>query len=910
MVNAVENALSVERKALQAAGEVPDWYTTGGWQLFKNKYAYHGESVKSRFKTIADGLAADAPSVYPLWWNVDQFTAGKTWGDVFFEVLWNGWVVPPTPLYSNGGLPERGHTVSCSQTYMGNNLYDRYNLMTELAVLTKHAAGCSVDLSEWPCEGQALPRGGRSEGIMPIVRDILTTMNEVAQTNRRGSTAYSVNARHGDYYKVLDELYHNPESNNVGIIHDDKEIADIWLNKEPDAVKRFAKLAEVKKARGKGYITKIDHINRKLAEPFKKLGMTAKASNLCVAPETKILTDRGYQTISELDGMDVNVWNGEQWSGVTVHKTGENQKLVKVVTDIGQDLECTEYHRFFVQNNYQGFVTCKRAFELKSGDKLVKFDLPVIQGSENLEYAYDNGFFSADGTLSNGRKLIYLYHGKRELAEYFSCVERWNVGEKQLRWIGAATVGCLQQKFFVPSAEYTIQSRLSWLAGYLDGDGTVARNGTNESLQCTTINYEFAVDLQNMLQELGVNSKITKMSDAGFRSLPANNGTGDHSMYWCQESYRVLINSVDLHHLSELGLKCHRLTWQARKPQRAAGRFVQVVDVVDEGRFDDTYCFTEKHRGMGMFNGILAGNCQEVMLPVDADHTYSCVLLNYNLHKMDEWPEHLVFIGQVMSDCNITQYLRALDSVSENDKKVLQKIKRFTEKFRALGSGVMGLASWFQKKSIVWGSLDSFYENGRIFKHLNKQSLEASKWLAEVMGEPEGCKGFGIRNATRLSLPPTKSTAELCYGVSEGINPDAALVFTKMSSGGEVFRIVPELLKLMKERGVYNDFVLQSINEHKGSVQHVDWLDDHEKKVFRTAFEIDQHAIVRLASQRQKEIDQGQSLNFYFAGNATPEYQLSVYREAMLDDEILTVYYSYSTRGGDFKQPEPCEVCT
>jgi ribonucleoside-diphosphate reductase alpha chain len=582
MVNAVENALSVERKALQAAGEVPEWYTTGGWQLFKNKYSYHGESVKSRFKTIADSLAADAPNVYPSWWNVDQFTVGKTWGDVFFEVLWNGWVVPPTPLYSNGGLPERGHTVSCSQTYMGNNLFDRYNLMTELAVLTKHAAGCSVDLSEWPCEGQALPRGGRSEGIMPIVRDILTTMNEVAQTNRRGSTAYSVNARHGDYYKVLEELYHNPESNNVGIIHDDQEIKDIWINKEPSAVKRFAKLAEVKKARGKGYITKIDHINRKLAEPFKRLGMTAKASNLC----------------------------------------------------------------------------------------------------------------------------------------------------------------------------------------------------------------------------------------------------------------------------------------------------------------------------------------QEVMLPVDADHTYSCVLLNYNLHKMDEWPEHLVFIGQVMSDCNITQYLRALDNVSENDKKVLQKIKRFTEKFRALGSGVMGLASWFQKKSIVWGSLDSFYENGRIFKHLNKQSLEASKWLAEVLGEPEGCKGFGIRNATRLSLPPTKSTAELCYGVSEGINPDAALVFTKMSSGGEVFRIVPELLKLMKERNVYNDDVLQSINEHKGSVQHVDWLDEHEKKVFRTAFEIDQHAIVRLASQRQKEVDQGQSLNFYFAGNATPEYQLSVYREAMLDDEILTVYYSYSTRGGDFKQPEPCEVCT
>lgn len=906
MVNAVENALSVERKALQAAGEVPDWYTTGGWQLFKNKYAYHGESVKSRFKTIADSLAADAPSVYPSWWNVDQFTAGKTWGDVFFEVLWNGWVVPPTPLYSNGGLPERGHTVSCSQTYMGNNLYDRYNLMTELAVLTKHAAGCSVDLSEWPCEGQALPRGGRSEGIMPVVRDILTTMNEVAQTNRRGSTAYSVNARHGDYYKVLEELYHNPESNNVGIIHDEKEIADIWLNKEPDAVKRFAKLAEVKKARGKGYITKIDHINRKLAEPFKKLGMTAKASNLCVAPETKILTDRGYQAIHLLDGKMVKVWNGESWSLAAFAKTGEEQKLLKVEFSNGMSFYCTPYHRFEVlsDGHLSKRVVVKTAQELLTGDYLPRLQLPVVEGSVELDMAYVNGFFSADGCESGGRQMIQVYGEKRKLKPYLSGYYSWYDQDSR----SIASYKGLKPKFFVPDASYSVKSRLDWLAGVLDGDGCVVRNGLTDSVQLTSVDEEFLKEILLMLQTLSVSSKIKPRQDAGYQSMP--DGKGGYKDYYCQKAYRLLVPNSQLQQLLSLGLPCKRLVFRNSGRLKDASRFVTVTAVIDDGRYDDTYCFNEPVKHRGFFNGINSLNCQEVMLPVDADHTYSCVLLNYNLHKMDEWPEHLVFIGQVMSDCNITQYLRALDSVSENDKKVLQKIKRFTEKFRALGSGVMGLASWFQKKSIVWGSLDSFYENGRIFKHLNKQSLEASKWLAEVLGEPSGCKGFGIRNATRLSLPPTKSTAELCYGVSEGINPDAALVFTKMSSGGEVFRIVPELLKLMKERDVYNDFVLQSINEHKGSVQHVDWLDDYEKKVFRTAFEIDQHAIVRLASQRQKEVDQGQSLNFYFAGNATPEYQLSVYREAMLDDEILTVYYSYSTRGGDFKQPEPCEVCT
>lgn len=906
MVNAVENALSVERKALQAAGEVPDWYTTGGWQLFKNKYAYHGESVKSRFKTIADSLAADAPTVYPSWWNVDQFTAGKTWGDVFFEVLWNGWVVPPTPLYSNGGLPERGHTVSCSQTYMGNNLFDRYNLMTELAVLTKHAAGCSVDLSEWPCEGQALPRGGRSEGIMPIVRDILTTMNEVAQTNRRGSTAYSVNARHGDYYKVLDELYHNPESNNVGFLYDDKEIADIWLNKNPDAIKRFAKLMEVKKARGKGYITKIDHMNRKLAEPFKKLGMSVKASNLCVAPETKILTDQGYQAIHLLDGKMVKVWNGESWSLAAFAKTGEEQKLLKVEFSNGMSFYCTPYHRFEVlsDGHLSKRVVVKTAQELLTGDYLPRLQLPVVEGSVELDMAYVNGFFSADGCESGGRQMIQVYGEKRKLKPYLSGYYSWYDQDSR----SIARYKGLKQKFFVPDARYSVKSRLDWLAGVLDGDGCVVRNGLTDSVQLTSVDEEFLKEILLMLQTLSVSSKIKPRQDAGYQSMP--DGNGGYKDYYCQKAYRLLVPNSQLQQLLSLGLSCKRLVFRDSGQLKDASRFVTVTAVIDDGRYDDTYCFNEPVKHRGFFNGINSLNCQEIVLPVDADHTYSCVLLNYNLHKLDEWPAHLVFIGQVMSDCNITQYLRALDNVSENDKKVLQKIKRFTEKFRALGSGVMGLGSWFQKKRIVWGSLDSFYENNRIFKHINKQSLEASQWLAEVLGEPSGCEGLGIRNATRLSSPPTKSSAELCYGVSEGINPDAALVFTKMSSGGEVFRIVPELLKIMKDRDVYSDEVLQSISNQKGSVQHVDWLDETEKKVFRTAFEIDQHAIIRLASQRQAEIDQGQSLNLYLAGNATPEYTLSVHKEAMLDDQVLSLYYNYSTRGGDFKQPEPCEVCT
>ena len=611
------------KKKWLAAGEIPDWMSSNGVQLFCEKYSYNNDTYRQRIQAGADYLAANSPSVYPDWWREDAYTAGKDYAEVFFNVQWDGFVTGSTPLIANGGT-DRGMTVSCSGQYMRPTIFHSNDAVTELAVLTKYGHGTSVCIDDWPCAGTDIGDGNYSKGVMPIIKKLIAEIDEVSQGVRRGSAAYYLSIDHGDFYAVAQHLYENPDSNNVGWLISDEFIERLKAG-DKEAIARWNKVMYVRMTKGKGYICKIDNFNRTMAEAFKRDGEVFRGSNLCVAPETKILTDRGYQTISELVGQEVNVWNGEEWSSVVVKKTGENQKLVKIITDIGQELECTEYHRFFVQNDYRGVPACKRAFELKAGDKLIKFNLPVIQGTKTLEYAYDNGFFSADGTVQKNSKLIYLFHGKRDLAPHIKSVSKWNVNDDLLRWTGASKFGSLQTKFFVPSAEYSIESRLEWLAGYLDGDGTVARNGTNESLQCVTINYDFAVDVQNMLQELGVAAKITKGNEAGYREMPKNDGLGSSAMYWCKDSYRILINSVDLQHLTELGLKCHRLTWTARKPQRSASRFVQVVDVVDEGRYDDTYCFSEQKRGMGMFNGILAGNCIDMNLPSSDKLTFTCV---------------------------------------------------------------------------------------------------------------------------------------------------------------------------------------------------------------------------------------------------------------------------------------------
>jgi ribonucleoside-diphosphate reductase alpha chain len=234
-------------------------------------------------------------------------------------------------------------------------------------------------------------------------------------------------------------------------------------------------------------------------------------------------------------------------------------------------------------------------------------------------------------------------------------------------------------------------------------------------------------------------------------------------------------------------------------------------------------------------------------------------------------------------------------------------VREFTRLGRAIGLGVMGFSTYLQEKRIPYGSLEAQFLNQDIFEHLQKESLRASQWLAQEYGEPEWCKGYGVRNTHRTAVAPTKSTSLLMGGVSESVFPDPGMVFDAGSSVGDLRRIPPAIYELMKERGVYSKEALDDIVEHIGSVQHVDWLTEEEKAVFLTAFEIKQDIILRYASQRQKYICQGQSLNFYVAEDSAETEVSKLLSEAVLDENILGVYYVYSRSGVVVK--DECLAC-
>ena len=580
--------MSVDYKKLKnkwkEQGEIPSWYSTNALQFFMDKYSYQGESVKSRYETVNKMLATFAPKVYPIWWDEDEYFKGLTYEQAFNKLAWDGYAVYSTPLLANGGLTNRGLTVSCSGQHMGNSVASKAFIRGELEILIKNSHGCSMDVSHWLSEGTVYDSDGNiSSGIIPIISEMQESTEAINQGIRRGQTLFAVDALHGDFWKVASKLYLERATLNIAWIITDEFIGKL-NNGDTETILRWNKILYLRMATGKGYFTKIDTMNRNKAQVFQNLNLKVHASNLC----------------------------------------------------------------------------------------------------------------------------------------------------------------------------------------------------------------------------------------------------------------------------------------------------------------------------------------NEVNLPANDEYSFTCVIINANLTLWDSFPKHLFHVLHIMQDCNVSNYIDILNKKTGINAIFLSKVKKFTEDFRAVGTGVCGWHSLLMQKHLVYGSMESMLLNEQIFSRMQADLNEANVWLAEVLGVPEGNKRAGImlRNATTMMMPPTKSSAELSRNSpTESVNPETALIKVKESVGGDLLRINTEFLKLMKEKGMYNDSEVERIMTNKGSVQDCDWLTQHEKDVFRIAFEIPMSAHLDLCSQRQRFIDQQQSINLYFSGSDSEEYIAQIHKQALLDDNINGLYYCYSSRNGRYERSDECVVC-
>lgn len=300
--------------------------------------------------------------------------------------------------------------------------------------------------------------------------------------------------------------------------------------------------------------------------------------------------------------------------------------------------------------------------------------------------------------------------------------------------------------------------------------------------------------------------------------------------------------------------------------------------------------------------------CTEIFLHTDPDHSFVCCLSSLNLVKWEEWKDSDVVETTVrFLDAVLEEYIIKSEGVPG-----LEASRRSAIKGRAVGIGVLGWHTFLQTRMIPFDSFEAMMFNANIFRTIKTNAEKETAVLAQEKGEPEWCKGFNRRNTHLVAVAPTVSNSTISGGHSAGIEPIAANIFSQKSAKGTFIRKNKVLEQLLESLGKNTPEVWKSINEQSGSVQHLKFLADAQKEVFLTAREINQHAIVKQAAQRGKFIDQGQSVNLFFASNASPKYIHEVHLAAW--QEGLKSLYYLRTEGvlrGDLasRSKEECAAC-
>ena len=249
--------------------------------------------------------------------------------------------------------------------------------------------------------------------------------------------------------------------------------------------------------------------------------------------------------------------------------------------------------------------------------------------------------------------------------------------------------------------------------------------------------------------------------------------------------------------------------------------------------------------------------CSEIMLPSTADESFICCLSSMNLELYDEWKDtNAVKLAIYFLDAVLSEFI---DKTEGN--YYLQGARNFALRHRALGLGVLGYHSYLQKNMIPFESMEAKMFNAKAFKQIQEQSIIASKELANIYGEPEVLKGYGLRNTTTMAIAPTTSSSAILGQTSPGIEPFASNYYKAGLAKGNFMRKNKYLAKLLEEKGLDNEDVWREIMLNHGSVQHMKELSQTEKDVFKTFKEISPMEIITQAAQRQQYIDQAQSLN-------------------------------------------------
>jgi len=333
-----------------------------------------------------------------------------------------------------------------------------------------------------------------------------------------------------------------------------------------------------------------------------------------------------------------------------------------------------------------------------------------------------------------------------------------------------------------------------------------------------------------------------------------------------------------------------------------------------------------KRNGLKVF---MTNICSEIVLHTDENHSFVCCLSSLNLSRYDEWKNtNLIYDATWFLDGVLEEFIQ-----KAKYRKGFENSVRTAEKGRAVGLGVLGWHTYLQQRGIAFEGLEAQYETRNIFSQIKIESEKASRDLAEEYGEPLWCRDTGFRNTHLRAVAPTVSNSKLAGGISAGIEPVPANIWTDQSAKGTFIRKNKQLEGYLDKIGHDNKKVWDKIMADGGSVQGLKFLDDWcflkgilmkckdvpqyqegvpFKDVFKTFKEINQLELVKQAGVRQQYVDQAVSLNLAFPKEATPKWINQVHLEAWKQG-IKTLYYmrTESVLRGDIAQKamEDCISC-
>jgi ribonucleoside-diphosphate reductase alpha chain len=386
--------------------------------------------------------------------------------------------------------------------------------------------------------------------------------------------------------------------------------------------------------------------------------------------------------------------------------------------------------------------------------------------------------------------------------------------------------------------------------------------------------------------------------------------TGDQNMR-CQNLHHGINITDDFMHLIEKCMldKTADDTWELKDPHTG-----EVKDTVSAKHLWQQILEIRMHTGEPYLHFIDTSNrmmpqfqkdlglkirqsnlCSEIILPTDKQRTAVCCLSSLNLEYYDEWKNDKLFLKDVaeMLD-NVLQYFidNAPDSIS--------RAKFSAQRERSIGIGALGFHAYLQRNSIVWESALATSANIRIFKHIREKLDEANYELGTERGEAIDCIGTGRRFSHVMAVAPNASSSILMGNTSPSVEPYRANAYRQDTLSGSHLNKNKWLDKIItdisneKSADWYNE-VWSSIIANDGSVQHLDWMSEHDKEVFKTGMEIDQRWIVDHAAHRQEFIDQAQSINLFFRPDVNIKYLHAVHYQAWKQG-LKTLYYCRSEK--------------